>query len=261
MRRAAQARLDIGALAREAAEFALFLRDVKERLQPAGAWYPYDTMGNLHHIERMLPEPYRDLGVLAASLPVADVGAADGDIAFFLERQGLEVDIIDHAPTNYNGLEGARRLQAALGSKVEIHDVDLDRQFRMPGRRYGLIVMLGLLYHLQNPFYVLREFAEMSSFLLLSTRIAQTTADRRVPLADAPVAYLVAPDELAGDATNYWIFSLLGFRRLAERCGWTVRGELRAGCTVDSDPSSLDRDERLFCLLESVRLTGHAVAQ
>lgn len=245
--------LDIGALVGSAQSFADSLQTLKNRLEPADRWYPFDTMGNLDHVERMLPGPYRNLGVLAGSLPVADVGAADGDLAFFLESHGLDMEIVDYAPTNYNHLQGARRLGSALASQVRIHDVDLDRQFRMPSERYGLIIMLGLLYHLQNPYYVLREFSETASFLLVSTRIAQRTADARVRFADVPVAYLVGPDELNADATNYWIFSLAGFRRLVERCGWAILGELRVGCTQDSDPSSPERDERLFCLLESRR--------
>jgi hypothetical protein len=51
---------------------------------------------------------------------VADIGAADGDLPFFLERQGLPVEVIDNEYTNFNGLEGARILKDALNSSVAI---------------------------------------------------------------------------------------------------------------------------------------------
>jgi tRNA (mo5U34)-methyltransferase len=57
---------------------------------------------------------------------VADIGAADGDLAFFLESQGLSVDVIDNAETNFNFLGGVRILKEALNSSVTIRSVDLD---------------------------------------------------------------------------------------------------------------------------------------
>ncbi len=42
---------------------------------------------------------------------IADIGAADGDLAFFLEKQGLSVDVIENESTNFNRLEGAQILK------------------------------------------------------------------------------------------------------------------------------------------------------
>jgi len=42
---------------------------------------------------------------------IADLGGADGDLAFFLETLGFDLDIIDHAPTNFNHLKGAQLLK------------------------------------------------------------------------------------------------------------------------------------------------------
>src|SRR3954466_15078249 len=125
------------------------------------AWYPYDILANVVHIDGMLTGEQRDLDALAGGLPVADIGAADGDLAFTFEAAGgWQMDIIDTAPTNMNGLDGARALRDYFGSSVGIHDINLDEQFSLPRTRYGLVLLLGILYHLQNPFYTLHALAK-----------------------------------------------------------------------------------------------------
>ena len=74
-------------------------------------WYLYDILGNVIHLDAMLTGENRDLGRLARGLPVADIGGADGDLAFALEHQwGWQVDMVDTAAANMNGLRGALRV-------------------------------------------------------------------------------------------------------------------------------------------------------
>lgn len=232
--------------------FRLGLLDRKASIDPAFPWYPYDTMANLLHLDTLLSEPHRGVFTKIAGGAVADIGAADGDFGFFLEQElGCAVDLIDHGPTNFNGLRGARRLADVLGSSARVHDTDLDAQFSLPRQDYAAIFLLGILYHLKNPFFVLEQLARASELCLLSTRVAALTPDHRTRLADAPVAYLLDPDEANLDSTNYWIFSLAGLRRILARTGWEVLDLVTVGCTSGSDPAVPDRDERAFCLLRS----------
>ncbi len=215
-------------------------------------WYPYDSLGNVVHLNNLLSGDHRDLDLLAYGMPVADIGAADGDLAFVLEDVGgWQVDILDTPASNMNGLRGAQALRDHLHSKVEIHDIDLDRQFRLPRERYGLVFMLGILYHLQNPYYTMRELAAHSTHCLLSTKVARFAGPTKTPIADLPVAYLVGPHETNNDPTNYWMFSPAGIGRLAERAGWSVLDVLNVGDTEESDPSSAEHDERMLMLLRS----------
>ncbi len=231
------------------------MRNARLQIGDDIAWYPYDILSNLLHLNQMLSGAHRNLDGLVQGLPVADIGAADGDLAFVLEdAAGWEIDIVDTAATNMNGLQGARALCDRLGSKVQIYDIDLDRQFTLPRERYGLIFLLGILYHLQNPYYVLRELALRSSYCLLSTRVARFAGPERTPIGDIPVAYLLAPDETNNDATNYWIFSPSGLERLARRAGWEVLERINVGNRIDSDPSTPTNDERMFLLLGSTAL-------
>lgn len=231
----------------------------KERLatarESAGGdivWYQYDILANLWHLNRLLTGENRDLTRLAGERPVADIGGADGDLAFMLEGSlGWQLDLIDTAATNQNGFRAAQHLRGALGSSVEIHDVDLDRQFRLPREHYGLVLLLGILYHLQNPFYVLRQLAAQADHCILSTKVARFAGESRVPIGSLPVAYLVAPSETNNDPTNYWMFSPTGLERVVDRAGWTVVDRMNVGDVVASDPSSPEHDERMFMLLRS----------
>jgi hypothetical protein len=228
------------------------IQELKSRGAPdRGDWYPYDTMSNISHLDHLLPEGFRDLGRLARGRPVADIGAADGDLAFLLDRVGFDVEIIENPSTNANGLTGARKLKQLLGARLSIDEVDLDEQFYLSKEHYGLVFFLGILYHLQNPFLVLKKLSERAEFCLISTRITQLSADRLTRLDSAPVAYLVDPYETNNDPTNYWIFTEMGLRRIFSRTGWEVVSLITLGALVDSDPASAEFDQRAFALLRS----------
>ena len=250
--------MDALALEQAAREFGRALDATKAGLTPDFGWYPYGTLTNFAHLRPLLEQ--FPLDTLLAGRRTADIGAADGDLAFFLESLGYEADIIDHPPTNFNSLRGARLLAQTLKSSVVIHDIDLDSYFALPQERYDLVFFLGILYHLKNPFYVMEHLAKSARHLLVSTRIARFAPaggglgpfrSGGQKLRDIPVAYLLGPAEANNDATNFWIFSEAGLVRLFERTGWEVLAWHTVGDTRHSDPARQDRDERAFALLRS----------
>jgi hypothetical protein len=226
------------------------LRQAKAAAGPPELWYPYSTMSNLDFLAELMTDEYRFMLDPGSAPSVADIGAADGDMAFFLWSLGTDVDIVDHARTNFNGLEGARRLARELDSPVRVVDTDLDQHFTLPRARYDLVFFLGVLYHLRNPYNALESLARYTSYCVLSTRVARLTSDRMTRIDDLPVAYLLDPSECNNDATNFWIFSESGLRRILERTGWRVVRWLSAG-EPDSDPASTSHDQRIFCLIKS----------
>ncbi len=225
----------------------------REVAPPDFPWYPYaaGTVQNFEPLTELLRREGCALADLIDGGTVLDIGCADGDLAFFLEQLGNSVQAIDYGPTNYNTMRGVRLLKGALGSSVGIHEVDLDAQFALPHERYNLVFFLGILYHLKNPYYALEALAKSARYCFISTRIARFAPDKRTELAGLPVAYLLDPLEANNDATNYWIFSEAGLRRLLQRAGWDVCQLLTLGNTVDSDPASAAGDERAFCLVQS----------
>lgn len=244
--------MDISDIAKRAWKFRARLDSVKRSLAVNFSWYPYQSIANIDHFKDLLHGDNRRLLDLTENRPVLDVGAGDGDLSFFLESLGCTVHAIDHPVPNRNAMAGVRALKAALGSAVEIHVVDLDERFELPGEGYGLALMLGVLYHLRNPFYVLEKLSRSARYCLLSTRIARVLPDGAA-VDRQPVAYLLDDDELNADATNYWIFSEAGLRRLMKRTNWEVLEYMTRGA-ADSDP--VERDERAFCLLRSCHTLG-----
>ena len=237
--------------------FAARLNALKAELRPDFMWYPFGTLGNLIHLDGLLGGGLEPLLATIGGQDVLDIAAADGDLAFFLESLGARVDVVDHAPTNSNGMRGVTMLAEALASNVRVEDVDLDSQFRLPRERYGLAFMLGVLYHLKNPFYALETLARRAERCVLNTRVARFVPQIAAPLGDAPVAYLLGDTESYNDPTNFWVFTSAGLRRLLHRTGWDVEMYASVGDTATSDPADPKRDERAFCLLRSRHFAPH----
>ncbi len=121
--------MDISDLAARSREFGARLAAAKAAVPQPIAWYPYDSLAGFDHLNAVLTGPRRNLLELAGDRPVLDIGCADGDMAFFLESLGCKVHAVDHPGPNQNQMAGVRALKTALGSNVEIHEVDLDGPF------------------------------------------------------------------------------------------------------------------------------------
>lgn len=226
--------------------------EVKAANPPADfTWYGYDILANAVHLDGLLKGQDRMIFDDIAGGTIADVGAADGDLGFMFAGLGYTVDIIDWPATNWNGLQGAKTLRTLLDSAATVHEVDLDTQFGLPRQAYDLVLLLGILYHLKNPYYTLEYLAKHTRYCLLSTRVTRRVRHDSTVIAGEPVAYLLDPDECNNDSTNFWIFTVSGLERLARRCGFVVRAVYTVGDVMDSNPQDPEHDERAFMLLES----------
>jgi tRNA (mo5U34)-methyltransferase len=238
-------------LASGASLFRKRLDQVKRDIAlPDVDWYPYDSFAVFPVLTSMLREDRRDLLALAGAAPILDIGCGDGALSFFFESLGCRVLAIDNTSPNFNGTLGFSSLHTALDSSVEFQMCDLDTGVDLSGRTFGLALCLGVLYHLKNPFLLLEMLAKHARHCLLSTRIAQVTPGGS-SIAEEPIAYLLNPFEANNDASNYWIFSEAGLRRILDRTGWELCDYKSTGFKKGSNPSDCDRDERAFCMLRS----------
>jgi tRNA (mo5U34)-methyltransferase len=250
-------RLHIREIVQKAAAFGSELAARKADIDPAPAWYPYDSIGSLYKLDKLLTDEWAYPLDLTGGDPVLDLCCADGDLSFFLESLGCRVTAVDLPDTNYNRMAGVRAMKGALDSPLEIREMDLDGPFQLEGQ-YGLVLFLGALYHLKNPFHVLEMLSQHARYAVITTRIARFTPGARLPIRDAPVAYLVDERETNYDSTNYWIFSEAGLRRLLDRTNWVVCRFLTLGDTESSDPASSEGDERAYCLVRSRKVRQQA---
>ena len=252
--------VDMSEIAQQAQAFKRQLNAAKSRIYDQKfRWYPYDSLNNINLLNDMLTDRFRTLLSELSGALALDIGCADGDIAFFLESLGFRVTAIDNPETDFNQMRGVRALKSALNSQVEIISADLDSRFDLPGGPYDLVFFLGILYHLKNPYYMLDLLSKKCRCCFLSTRVARFTPDR-IKIQNAPVAYLLGPDELNHDWTNFWIFSEAGLRRLLDRTGWEICAYVTLGDTKKSNPHTSKNDERAFCLARSQRLADRSLA-
>ncbi len=207
-------------------------------------WYRYDSLANWTYIEKLVPELPKDK-------PILDIGAADGDLAFFLESMGYQVTAIDYPPTNHNHMAGIRYLKQALNSSVEILQMDIDTQFTLPKQDYGVALILGALYHLKNPMYLLETVSKQAKQMIVSTRIARRFPNVASDLRQVSAAYLLTDTELNQDNSNFWIFTEAAFRQMLKRTNWQIEALQTFGDTEASNPIDAGHDERVFCFARS----------
>jgi len=231
--------------------FRAQLQAVKHRLVvPDYGWYPYESLSALGILTKLVEPVFEEVAEALRSGPVADIGCADGDVGLFCAHLGGQVDAIDHRESSFNQMRGIDVLREALGISLDVHDIDLDGRFHLPRPDYKLVFLLGTLYHLKNPYYVLENLARHADWCVLSTRVAQVTP-HQTQIEEEPVAYLLDAREANNDPTNYWIFSPTGLLRLLSRAGWTVFSHERIGQRLNSNPVHPEADERMFVLLKS----------
>jgi tRNA (mo5U34)-methyltransferase len=238
-------------------QFQNVLKNAKQfPIDAVNPWYPFPTAASLEHLLPAISGHFERFRRSLECGRVLDIGCADGDLTFFFASLGCDVESVDMRESNFNWMNGVHTLRERLGYQVEIREMDLDQQFSLPHENYGLVLFLGLLYHLKNPFYVLEHLARASRYCVLSTRIAQRTPSR-TSIQKEPVAYLVDDRETNDDSTNFWIFSEAGLLRLIKRAGWRVLGSNKVG-SQRSNPVDPDADERMFLFLRSQRCSAPA---
>lgn len=244
--------MTISVIREKAENFGQKLEKIKEESDVTFNWYPYNSIKNFTPIENLLNDCGQSefFDDLSKDKRILDIGCADGDVAFFFEEEGFDVDVIDRPATNYNDLDGCKYLKREFESKINILEYDVDRNVELD-RDYGFTFAMGILYHLRNPLYFLNMLCMHSEYVLLSTRIASHAPDG-TEIKNISVGYLVGSDELNGDPTNYWIFSLAGVRQLIKRSGFNIVGELCIGEVGKSTPHVNNEDERYFALLKRV---------
>lgn len=236
------------------------LNTAKRELEASVTFYPYSTWGNLTHLDHLLS----DVGLLAEDVLVSrsinDIGGADGDIAFYCEFLGAsKVNLVDHAPTNFNGLVGAMKLKEALNSSVNIIDIDIDLD---TSNGWEILeeaetsIFLGILYHLQNPFLALSQLSKKSKYLLLSTRVFDVL--NGMSITDRPCAYFYNSGESNNDPTNWWCFTDECLKRMIDRSGWEIIAYKRMGCDKNADPVDSRKDGRAFAYLKSKSFNNKA---
>ena len=214
-----------------------------------------------------------DLGDLTGKT-VLDIGAWDGAFSFECERRGAaRVVALDHfiwsvdldaqqdylaacaadgtaprpwdevpsvwKPDELPGKRGFDAAHEALGSKVEAVVADFSHMDLSTLGTFDLVLYLGVLYHLPDPYGSLQRVATVSRDLAIVE-----TEMLVVPGADHyGVCEFLAADDLGRDPTNWWVpnrTALVGMLRAAGFADVTM-----PPAPVATQPPAKDRRQRL----------------
>lgn len=133
---------------------------------------------------------------------VLDIGSWDGYFSFEAERRGaarvLATDHFCWSGPGWGTRDGFDYIHQAFNSKVESLDVDVLALDPVALGQFDIVLFLGVLYHVKDPYSCLEAAARMCSDHLV---VETVTA---LPNETLPAMRLYKPGELGGDPTNFW---------------------------------------------------------
>jgi tRNA (mo5U34)-methyltransferase len=132
---------------------------------------------------------------------VLDIGAWDGFYSFECERRGaarvVASDLFAWRQMGWDGKAGFEVARRALGSHVEDVEIDVFDISPETVGTFDIVLFLGVLYHLRDPFRGLAHAASVTrELLIIETHVDLLDVER-------PAMAIYPGEELAGDETNW----------------------------------------------------------
>lgn len=150
---------------------------------------------------------------------VLDIGAWDGFFSYEAEQRGaarvLATDHFCWSGPGWGNRDGFDFMHRARNSKVESLDIDVLELSPAALGTFDVVLFLGVLYHVKDPYSCLEAAARMCSDHLV---IETVTA---LPLEPLPAMRLYKPGELGGDPTNFWAPNIPALQVMLENFGFT----------------------------------------
>jgi len=190
---------------------------IKKRIEDVQWWHSIDlgeygvTKGKQQSIMWTLhmPDDFTGKSVL-------DIGTVDGFYAFEAEKRNakvvLAIDSLAWKNEQYSahvlktGKDGFNLARELLNSKVidmELEDFNEEMCTEKVGK-HDIVLCLGILYHMMDPFRFIRKLSEMTNELLILE--THTDANNTYAWFSSPIPMMAfyPSNELNDDATNWW---------------------------------------------------------
>lgn len=148
---------------------------------------------------------------------VLDIGAWDGYYSFKAEEMGAKrVVALDYFSWFRNGKKGFDTAHAVKESKVESISVDFMQHNLEEIGTFDIVLFLGVLYHLEEPFAALKRLASVTKELAVID-----TEGIYVPKNEDKALFEFYPnDELNNDTSNWWAPNLKGLESACLAAGF-----------------------------------------
>jgi tRNA (mo5U34)-methyltransferase len=153
-------------------------------------------------LDRLRVEADIVFGEPVAGKRVLDIGAWDGYFSFEAERRGAaEVLATDHfcwTGQGWGTKAGFEYAHAKFQSKVRSEDVDVFDLDPLVHGKFDVVLFLGVLYHLKNPFGGLEQVSKMTDQLAIFETVVDQLQNPE------PVLRFYLGRELNEDKTNFF---------------------------------------------------------
>ena len=147
-----------------------------------------------------------------SAMTVLEIGPADGAFTKAMWERGAAVTVVDYE--RYPKFELMQKLSGCTATYLTGNVLDLPR---LELGKFDVVVMMGVLYHLPDPFralWLLRQHLKPDSRLILETLIIQ----REGP----PMMEYLPKNSSNHDYTNFWRPNVQCCIAMLEDCGLTV---------------------------------------
>jgi tRNA (mo5U34)-methyltransferase len=187
----------------------------------------YDPSGLLNKLQ--LPNDM-------SGLTLADIGASNGYFSFVAHQRGAQVVAFDFRHKDNSGFGLAQFINGLRN--IEHHHINVLDITPTSYGQFDIVLALGLLYHVADPYRALANCAALSRERLI---IESYCIDYLLPrsLASEPVMqFIIDPKRFQGvgpantDRSNFWGFTAMCLQRMLEDVGFRVRKKNVSGDRV-----------------------------
>jgi tRNA (mo5U34)-methyltransferase len=179
-------------------------------------------------------------------ISVGDIGASNGYFSFEARKRGARVVAFDFRHKDNSGFGLAQYINGM--SDIEHHQVNVLDLTQEEYGQFDVVLALGLLYHVSDPYLALANCAALSrKHLLIESYCIDATLPRE--LTHEPIMRFISDPTrfpmrgfINNDPSNFWGFTSVCLRRMVEDIGFSVRRTNTKGDRVfiDSERAVFD---------------------
>jgi len=183
------------------------------------------------------------------NMSLADIGASNGYFSFEARKRGAVVEAFDFRHKDNSGFGLAQYINGL--NDIKHHHINVIDINPKDFGKFDIVLSLGILYHVSDPYLVLKNCASLAKDRLL---VESYCIDHLMPqpLCSEPIMRFISdpvrfPDQGQPnkDRTNFWGFTSMCIHRMLEDLGFEIQRKYIRGDRVVIDSKRILFEEAL----------------